>query len=198
MASMASEVITEYLRACQFCLEGDEVLGYPATLLLLCVINAFGSYLKGESVRIDGKLREIKRGEPFRVLNHPLFGLQLKEKQIKLVEYSYRNGLSHNAIIERGAFLLPGQAGAPFIFNGNVVLIRVGAFYSLVSRVWSQFPKETIVQWEQRRPGYLWSSSEVFELSKSNKLLPDELQALMRDYQQWKKKKKKKKKKKAH
>jgi len=191
MAGMAAEVITEYLRTCQFCLEGGEVLGYPATLPLLCVTNAFGSYLKGEPVSIDGKVQEIKKGEPFRVLNHPLFGLQLKEKQIKLVEHSYRNSLSHNAIIKRGAFLLPGQAGAPFIFEGNAVLIRVGSFYNLVSRVWAQFPKETIAQWEEKQPNYLWP--KFWKLSKSPQLLPDEL-ALMRAYKRWKKKKKKKKK----
>jgi hypothetical protein len=86
MSSMAAEVIEEYLRTAQFCLEFRKqdggCLGYPATLLLLCVANALGSYLAGESVTIEGKPQKITRGEPFRILNHPLFGLQLSHKRI--------------------------------------------------------------------------------------------------------------------
>jgi hypothetical protein len=194
MASMASEVIAAYLRASELCLESGGFLGYPATLLLLSVTNAFGSYLTGEDVTIEGKSQTITRGEPFRVLNHPLFGLQLSHKRIKLIEQSYRNRLSHNAIIERGAFLLPTQDGAPFIFRGKGVLIRVGSLYRLVSRVWAQFPKEEIALWEQRQPNYQWSSVELLKLSRSDELLPAELRALMRDYKRWRSGHKKKKK----
>jgi hypothetical protein len=63
MASMASEAIEEYLRAAQFCLEfrkaDNGILGYPATLLLLCVTNALGSYLMGDLVTIETTKRVL-------------------------------------------------------------------------------------------------------------------------------------------
>jgi len=66
MSSMAAEVIEEYLRTAQFCLEFRKqdggCLGYPATLLLLCVANALGSYLAGESVTIEGKPQLLRQG----------------------------------------------------------------------------------------------------------------------------------------
>lgn len=199
MASMASEVIGEYIRASQFCLEFRKLdggcLGYPATLLLLCVTNALGSYLSGEAVTIEGKSQKITQGEPFRVLNHQLFGLQLTHKQIKLIEHSYRNRLSHNAIIERGSFLLPTQAGAPFIFSGKGMLTRVGSLYQLVSEVWARFPKEQITLWERSQPHYRPSTAQLLELSNSDELLPDELRALKQDYKRRRKNKKEKKKK---
>jgi hypothetical protein len=192
MASMASEVIEEYLRASQFCLEfrnfDGGCLGYPATLLLLCVTNALGSYLTGEDVAIEGKQQKITRGEPFRVLNHTLFGLQLTHKQIKLIEQFYRNRLSHNAIIERGSFILPAQGGTPFVFSGNHVLVRIASFERLVSKVWAKFPKEQIALWEQRQPGYQKAAIEILKLSSPDELLPEKLRALKRSYERTKKK----------
>lgn len=195
MAGMASEVIAGYLRASQLCLEGHEVLTYPATLLLLSATNALGSFLTGETVAIEGKPQRITKREPFRVLNHTLFCLHLTHKHIKLIEQSYRNRLSHNAIIERGSFLLPTQVGAPFIFEGGGVLIRVGSFYRLVSQVWAKFDQNKIAQWERGQRNYQWSSSELLELSRSDELLPKELQTLMQDYKRWKKNRKRNKKK---
>jgi len=195
MTAMASEVIAEYLLTSQFCLQSGKPGGaYPATLLLLCVTNSFGSYLTGSLVTIEGKSQTITKGEPFRVLNHHLFGLHLTHKQIKVIEQSYRNRLSHNAIIGRGAFLLLTQAGAPFVFSGNGMLIRVGAFHRLVSRVWANFPKEQIALWEQRQFNYRPSSASFFRLPSSDELLPDELRALQQDYRRWKKKNRKNKK----
>jgi hypothetical protein len=198
MASMASEGIEEFLRASQFCLGFKKpdggVLGYPATLLLLSIINAFGSYLTGETVAIEGKSQKITKGEPFRILNHNLLGLRLSHRQIKLIEHSYRNRLSHNAIIERGSFLLPTQTGSPFVFSGDLTLIRVASLFDLVSKAWAQFPKGQIALWEQRQPSYRKSSIQVLKSSSLGDLLPTELQALERSFKLAKKKRRGKRK----
>ena len=84
-------------------------LGFPSTLMMLCLIDAFGTYLRGEEVVIDGKGQKITRGEPFRVLNHALFGLKLTSRQIKTIEQSYRNRLAHNAMIDTNSWLIPSR-----------------------------------------------------------------------------------------
>jgi hypothetical protein len=125
---MAVEGIDEYLTAAHMCLDHRKpdggCLGYPATLLLLCVVNALGTYLTGDDAMIDGKLVRITRGEPFRVLNHDCFGLNLSGKEIKLLEGSYRNRLAHNAIIERGSSMAPSNEEPPFVFQSDRVAIR--------------------------------------------------------------------------
>jgi hypothetical protein len=111
------------------------------------VVNALGSYLIGEEIIIDGRKQKITRGEPFQVLNHKYFGLRLSRDEIKKLKESYRNGLTHNAIIEVEASLVQtpdSQAQIPFTFTSNKVQINVGAFHRLVVKTWERFPKSKI------------------------------------------------------
>lgn len=151
---MAMEAIDEYFTASENCLRfrkpDDGCLGYPATLLLFCVINALGICLHGDSVTIDGRLQTITPGEPFRILNHECFGLGLSHKEIKLLEESYRNRLAHNAIIDVGSFLLPRSDDPPFVFESGQVGIKVFSFHQLVVRAYSRFPKERIESWAKQ------------------------------------------------
>jgi hypothetical protein len=151
LGQLAIEAIDEYLIASANCLKFRKkdggCLGYPATLLLLCVINALGVWLDGDNVTIDGRLEKITEGEPFRVLNHDCFGLELSGQEIKLLKQSYRNRLAHNAIIDVGSFLLPREDDPPFVFESEGVGIKVFSFYKLVVRAYSRFPKERIHSW---------------------------------------------------
>jgi len=155
LSKLACEAIDEFLVTSRMCLDFRKsdggCLGYPSILLLLCVTNALGSYLKGESVTINKSSQKITKGEPFRVLNHDCFDLRLSHDQIKLVEDSYRNRLAHNAIIEAGSFLLPSDDDPPFVFQSKQVGIRVFSFHRCVSHAWDQFPKERIQTWEKQR-----------------------------------------------
>jgi hypothetical protein len=144
LASLSSEAIDEYIRASELCLGFRKVdggcLGYPATLLLFCVVDAIGRYLA-----VD-KGNKIPKGEPFFVLNHPCFGLTLTTDQVKLLEWWYRNGLAHNAALPPGT-CLTGEDGAPFDFaaNGDPVKIRVFSFHRLVKQTWERFDRSMIV-----------------------------------------------------
>ncbi|HLJ16518.1 MAG TPA: hypothetical protein VKV15_18610 [Bryobacteraceae bacterium] len=93
------------------------------TLLLFCIVDALGGYLA-----LD-KNNDIPKGEPFRVLNHPLFGLTLTTDQIERLEWWYRNGLAHNASVPPGT-CLTGEEGQSFDFavNGDPIKIRVYSF----------------------------------------------------------------------
>jgi hypothetical protein len=86
-AGLSIEAIDEYIRASAWCLDFRKpdggCLGYPATLLLFCVVDAVGRYLALE------KLNNIPKREPFFVLNHPSFGLTLTPEQIKRLEWWY-------------------------------------------------------------------------------------------------------------
>ncbi len=156
LSTMAIEGINEYLAASQICLRHRKAdggcLGYPAALMLFCVVNALGNYLSGDAIVVETKKRKVTRREPFLVLNHGYFGLGLKHTEIKTLEKSYRNALAHTAIIEPGAALLALDDDPPFCFPEiGVVEIRLCAFYRHVARAWDKFPKERIDQWEKAR-----------------------------------------------
>jgi len=191
MASMAREAIEEYLQTSQICLDFRKsdggCLGYPSTLLLLCIINAFGTYLAGETVEIEGKSQNITKHEPFRVLNHRLFNLGLTHRQIKLIEKSYRNRLTHNAIIERGSVIVPAGGEPPFIFYKGLIVIQLGSLHRNVSQAWARFPKGRIASWEKRQPEYSKSSAQLPRLSERPEL-PQEFQQLEQAYMRAKKK----------
>jgi hypothetical protein len=88
VAALPVEVVEEYLIASELCLshrkEDGGCLGYPATLLLFCVVNAIGGYL---ALRRESG---ISQGEPFLVLNHPCFGLTLKPNQMSVATLERR------------------------------------------------------------------------------------------------------------
>jgi len=155
---MAVEAINEYLTAAGMCLEFRKpdggCLGYPSVLLLLCVTNALGSYLKSETVIIANRPQRITRGEPFRVFNHGCFDLDMTQKQIKQIEDYYRNRLAHTAVIKAGAFLLPSDDDPAFVFQTeNGMAIRVFSFYRSVARACSRIPVSQIQAWEEATSG---------------------------------------------
>lgn len=157
-ATMAEEAINEYIEVSEGCLKAKKsdggCFGYPAALLLFCVTNALGVYLYGDNIQIDGRTQTITRGEPFRVLNHSIFGLDLKSAQVKLLEQCYRNTLAHSAIIELGAVLIhaPDQLMRPFTFASNKVqVIHLDSFHELVTTAWRKFPRNRIDTWAKQR-----------------------------------------------
>jgi hypothetical protein len=126
------EAITEYLRTAEICLHTRKpdggLLGYSATLLLLCVTDAIGHRLTTEG----GHTR-------LKVLNCPDFGLALTEPQIKDLTQRYRNPLAHNGLIDPHVALSADTVGEPFEFEaGKLKTIRVPVFYDLVLRVWAR------------------------------------------------------------
>lgn len=158
-STMAVEAIEEYLAASAMCQAAKKAdcgcFGYPATLLLFCIVNAFGCFLSGDTVQIDGRTQKITKGEPFRVLNHGIFGLSLTSAQIKLLEKAYRNALAHSAIIEIGAFITPNSSRpqrSPFTFATNrIQVISLPSFHELVGNAWSKFPMSRIQAWAKQR-----------------------------------------------
>jgi hypothetical protein len=146
--ALAEEAIEEYLLAPRHCLAHQKpdggVLGYPAALLLLCTINALGTYLRNEDVTINGRNQTITAGEPFRVLNHPLLNQNLSDEQIKRIEKAFRNPLAHNALIASGVGLTPAEASSPFKFPNKEVWISVPTLYELVAHAWAHFDKTKI------------------------------------------------------
>lgn len=149
-STMAIEVIQEFLYVSDICIKSQKssggCFGYTATLLLFFIVDAFGVWLRNDTVQIGGRGQKIKN-EPFRVLNHGIFGLGLTGAQIKILEHSYRNALAHSAIIRPGAFLVqgPNVATAAFTFASNrVQVINVDSFHQLVAQAWAQFPKNRL------------------------------------------------------
>src|ERR1700674_2735533 len=117
LTSFVATLLLEYLLASKLSLDyvKDEIwhpedrggpLGTPSALILLCVVDAIGGYLRyGPSVAlIDGKQRKIdgEKSKHFFVLNLPeYFGQSLSLAEIEST-YEYRNLLAHNAALAAG------------------------------------------------------------------------------------------------
>jgi hypothetical protein len=146
--ALAEEAVDEYLIAAGKCIESRKkdggMLGFPAALLLLCLVNVLGTYLRDELVNIDGKAQPITRGTPFRVLNHPLFAQNLSKNEIRTVEEAYRNALAHEALMWPGHWLTPIPKAPPFGFQGGQVSISVPALYAAVESAWKNFDRTKI------------------------------------------------------
>ena len=132
-SSLTVEVIEEYLDIANLCINTKKpdggIYGYPATLLLFCVIEALGTGLR-------------KDKNPFQVLREPPFNCTLSFDQVKDLKEWYRNPLAHNGMIVPGICLSPEDSGAPFTFSSNQpVLIRVKSLYDLVHGAWRQLSK---------------------------------------------------------
>jgi hypothetical protein len=128
--SLTAEAIEEYLDIAKLCIDTKKhdggIFGYPATLLLFCVINALGESL-------------CKGNEPFQVLMQPPFNCNLSRDQIKKLEMWYRNLLAHNGMIAPGACLSPDESGDAFVFVASEpIQIRVKSLYDLVRAAWDQ------------------------------------------------------------
>jgi hypothetical protein len=98
LKDLAIDATDEYLTAAKACVQARKpadggILGYPAMLLLFCVTDAIGHSpilkVKGGDVRLG-------------VLKHPIFGLNLTDKQIGNLKQMYRNRLAHNGLLTPG------------------------------------------------------------------------------------------------
>ena len=132
LEEMATAAIDEYFQAVAYCLSfrtaDGGCLGFPAALLLFCITDALGNWLRTDKVMIDGRSQKIGNC-PFRVFNHECFGLQLTGKEISFLEKYYRNRLAHNALIEVGATLSYRCYSGLHLQIGN----RSADQYSLIS-----------------------------------------------------------------
>jgi hypothetical protein len=147
-STLAEEAIDEYLAAAKACVDSRKpdggILGYPATLLLFCVVNALGNVLRNVDVTIEGKKQRITRGEPFRVLNHSILKQSLTHEQIKRIEHAYRNPLIHSALLLPQVGLTPDPSAPAIDFAGGEVWVSVPRLWELVTAAWKEFDRSKI------------------------------------------------------
>ena len=135
LAKLSAEVIDEYLTAADLCIHHRKsdsgCLGYPATLLLFCTLEALGNYVFPK--------------KPFEILNHPLFDKTYEGRKIENLAAWYRHLLAHAAIIAPGIILTPEPDGEPFDFNGDEpIRLRVVPFYRMVKAAWEAFDRNLL------------------------------------------------------
>ena len=132
---MSVEAIDEYLAIAEHCISTRKanggIYGYPAVLLLCCIIDALGNYV--------GLARNTLRGARLIIPG-------LTEDQIKDLKNWYRNLPAHQAIIMPGTQLSDAPTGNAIEFNSNTepTHIRLIPFYSAVKSGWKDFDKTLI------------------------------------------------------
>lgn len=154
---LAEEAVQEYLDTAKDCLDyrkpNGGCRGYPAALLLLCVVDALGRFMPEETVPVDNKTEQIG-GKSFRVLNHPYFGLSLSDTTMKHLKDSFRHTLAHNGLPLPLAYLNGEPHDDAFVFHANQVEIRLVPFYNLVQSAWVNFDKTRIEKWAKMQAWY--------------------------------------------
>jgi len=134
LQSMSIEAIEEYLVIAEYCVTTPKasggVYGYPAVLLLCCVVDALSNYA-GHPENSLGELQSI---------------LSLTPKQAKDFKHWYRNLPAHQAIIMPGTQLWPDPDGSVIEFGsqGEPTVIRVGPFCRAVREWWNRFDKGSV------------------------------------------------------
>lgn len=116
--SLLKETMTEYLVVSDFCVKyrKDEknwgssgCFGYPATVLLMAIADAIGSYVIGGQTR-----------EHFNILNHKdFYNLNLTEDEIKLIYEDHRCLLTHNAALSLKVGLSIGEGKSNVIEHSD-------------------------------------------------------------------------------
>jgi hypothetical protein len=160
VSSLTVEAIEEYLDVAKYCVDNKKpdggIYGYPAVLLLFCIVNAIG--------------RSLNHGKaPFRILKTEPFSCRLSDPQIKQLEEWYRNPLVHNGMIAPGACLSPEESGDAFtITSGEPVLIRVKPLYDLVRAAWDHLDKSKMnSRWRAQKKHYVVSPVDLSGTSQS-------------------------------
>lgn len=140
---MFEDAIDEYLKTAKWCLgerhPDKRCFGYPATLLLFCVVEAMGrSLIESEKVKLGAAGKS-----DFRMLAHYKLQLGLSLDQIINLGKWYRNNLAHTAVLIEGIGLSPEQNPYPFEFSGNNEprVIFVHSFYEVVQRTWNEIDR---------------------------------------------------------
>ncbi len=119
-SSMLRESLQEYLKVAEYCIQFRKdpkewgeggCYGYPAAVMLFCILDTIGSYHHGRKefkVQIDGKEKSINNDgyQFFFVLNSPYYNQSLSEVYIKKLYDNYRCLLMHNGAMAFDHFLL--------------------------------------------------------------------------------------------
>ncbi len=143
LPSMSREVIEEYLAIANYCVATRKsdggVYGYPAVLLLLCVVDALSNYA-GNSENSFLAMKDVMPS--------------LSEEQIKSLASWYRHLPAHQAIIMPGTKLTVDDAGAAIELNseGEPTHIRVKPLYEAVKAAWDRInPTEIRPRYRQEK-----------------------------------------------
>lgn len=108
LESMLYESLPEMLLASKNCIEfrKDPAIwlvsgcyGYPSALLLLSITDSIGSYVEKKKVKNHFKI----------LINKEYYGLELTEEEIRVIFDSYRNLLSHHAVMATNVGLKIGS-----------------------------------------------------------------------------------------
>lgn len=129
---MMKEAIKEYIQVAEYSIEFDKkkdarwgntagCYGYPATLLLLSVVDAMGTEIMGGGNDVE---------QHFKILNHPdYYNLKLNKKTLKALRNEYRNRLVHNAYIGENVILDIGSKADSIIENyGSIFKLNLLPF----------------------------------------------------------------------
>jgi len=115
--SAVKEGLPEYLELARIGIShtkpGGGVLGLASATLLFAVVDAIGSYHRGDpkyTVPMDGKQRTINStSDHIFILNSPYFGLAFTEDELHAIYRLGRSPLTHNALLGAGQWLFVGE-----------------------------------------------------------------------------------------
>ena len=174
----SKKIIEEYLDAASICIKtskGDgKILGYPAALLLLCVIDAIGNaYFKENSQKNKSTRLDVLYAEPFKDHLSSLFGETEIDKnkceKIKSLTHFYRDALCHTGTLPYNIHLDSNMNESAPIFGGSLEIqcINVPMLFKVVKAVWDQEKENFEPTGLTKRPNQPSQPSQPYEYHSS-------------------------------
>lgn len=119
----------------------EQCYGYPAAILLFCIIDTIGAYRRGkkDNILVGSRSCTIKqKHEHFYILNHAnYFNCNLSQTEIDSLYKIYRSRLIHNHALPANYFLTSCKnSNHPFISDdkGNVIQVNIVQLFICVSK----------------------------------------------------------------
>jgi hypothetical protein len=156
LKSMLRESLPEYLHVAEHCVAYKKdatwpvaapggCLGYPAAVMMFAILDAIGSYHRGDSslpLSVDGRSVTIRSDgfQHFYILNSDYYDQALPGPTIKSLYDRFRSLLVHNAALAPESFLLnfPGHH-VPFPISNDRQCVNLPPFLELSRRALKRF-----------------------------------------------------------
>jgi len=158
------EAVEDYLTTAKWCIEYQKadlgMLGYPAALILFCLVDAMGENLKRE------EKHKLRYQREFRMFCHPALGLKLSDNQIEKLAEWYRHKLAHLALLAPNSLLRAEENSEPFSFSeesGEPTAVFLRPFYRVIKCAWEALgaadfdPKAGV-----KGPDIAWEAATTF------------------------------------
>ena len=122
-------------------------LGAPAAALLFSIVDAIGSYHRGDyGLKVSNHRRPYIDQDgyvQFFILNSRYFGQTLSDEEVQFLYGQYRSNLSHSAAVSGGVLIYNEHEAEAFPLRNGARFVNLHALYELTKGALHSFIQES-------------------------------------------------------